>query len=80
MDIRAKQELARAYNETVRIHEASWNTVERLYAMDWHRAAELGCADQDLMDLVHAMAAGGYCDYGDWAEKFAPRLPRLRTV
>jgi hypothetical protein len=76
MDIRAKQELARAFNETVRIHEASWDAVERRYAMDWHRAAELGCAD----DLVYAMAAGGYCNYGDWAEKFAPRLPRLRTV
>jgi len=77
MDMRAKQELARAYNETVRIHEASWDPEKKTYTMDWHQAAQLGCADQDLVMLVYAMAAGGYCEYSDWADKF---LPRLRTV
>jgi hypothetical protein len=74
MDIRAKQELAVAFNETVRIHEASYDKTEHRYTMDWHTAAERGCADKDLVVLVYAMAAGGYCEYSDWAEKFAPKL------
>jgi hypothetical protein len=44
------------------------------YAMSWSDAAEKGCADPDLVDLVYAMAAGGYCDYHDWAERFVPKL------
>jgi hypothetical protein len=74
MDIRAKQELARAYFETVRIHEASFDHAKMTYAMSWSDAAEKGCADPDLVDLVYAMAAGGYCDYHDWAERFVPKL------
>jgi hypothetical protein len=74
MDIRAKQELARAYHETVRIHEASYDKEGHRYTMDWHTAAERGCADKDLVPLVYAMAAGGYSDYADWAEKFVPKL------
>jgi hypothetical protein len=73
MDIRAKQELARAYHETVRIHEASYDGKYN-YDLSWEKAAERGCEDKDLVPLVYAMAAGGYADYADWADKFAPKL------
>jgi hypothetical protein len=79
MDIRAKQELAQAYCETVRIHEASFDRARMTYAMSWHEAAERGCVDSDLVDLVYAMAAGGYCDYADWAERFIPKLKAVQA-
>ena len=74
MDIKAKRELAQAYNETVRIHEASYDNAKHHYRMTWQEAAEQGCKDRDLVPLVYAMAASGYCDYADWAERFRVRL------
>lgn len=71
MDIAAKRELARAYNETVRIHEASYNKHTHLFKLSWRHAATQACTDKDLIPLIYAMAAGGYSDYADWAAKHA---------
>ena len=70
MDIKAKRELAQAYNETVRIHEESYIPGTGRYKLSWEQAAEQACGDRDLVPLVYAMAAGGYSDYADWAERF----------
>jgi hypothetical protein len=70
----AKRELARAYNETVRHHEASYDG-KYSYGLTWQEAAERGCQDKDLVPLVYAMAAGGFSDFADWSDRFAgPRL------
>ena len=66
----AKRELARAYNETVRIHEASYDGKYQ-FKLTWHEAAEQACHDKDLVPLVYAMAAGGYSDFADWAAEHA---------
>jgi hypothetical protein len=74
MDIGAKRELAHAFNETVRIHEASYEGKYK-YGLTWQQAAERGCADKDLVPLVYAMAAGGMSDFADWAAVHAGSLP-----
>jgi hypothetical protein len=73
MDTAAKRELARAYNETVRLHEASYDGKSHYdhYELTWWTAAERGCQDKDLVPLVYAMAAGGYSDYAEWAAEHA---------
>ena len=66
----AKRELALAYNETVRLHEASYNKTSDTYGLSWDSAARGACLDKDLVPLVYAMAASGYADYAEWALQY----------
>jgi hypothetical protein len=65
----AKQELAKAYNGTVHLHEASYNNTSDTYLLTWRQAAEHACEDQDLVLIVYCMAVSGYSDFTDWAQQ-----------
>ncbi len=69
MNTEAKNELARAILETIRVRESSWQPELGRYRITHHEAAPIACDDPAIAELVGVICALGYCDFPDWAEK-----------